>query len=187
MREAALVADEVGLDNLTLAAVAVRLGVRLPSLYKHVDGLGGLRRDLAVRAVRELGEVMSAAAVGRSERDALRAIADAYRAYARAHPGSYAATVRAPAKEDVQHATAADAVLRVVFAVLVGYGISGEDAIDATRALRAAMHGFVTLEAEDGFGMPQDVDRSYRRLIEALHVSFTAWGMRSIEGAIWYE
>jgi AcrR family transcriptional regulator len=46
--EAAAVADEVGLRQLTLAAVAQRFGVALPSLYKHVDGLDGLQRDLAV-------------------------------------------------------------------------------------------------------------------------------------------
>ena len=42
---AAKLADEVGLEALTLAQVAARLNVKLPSLYNHVDGLPGLRRD----------------------------------------------------------------------------------------------------------------------------------------------
>src|SRR5205814_2140053 len=101
--EAAAVADEVGLDRLTLAAVAQRLGVSLPSLYKHVRGLDGLRRDLSVLSVRELTGVLSAAAVGRSGRDGLVAIAAAYREYARAHPGRAAATVRAPDPGDAEY------------------------------------------------------------------------------------
>ncbi|GAB3952288.1 hypothetical protein GCM10027614_55720 [Micromonospora vulcania] len=38
VREAARLADEVGYQQLTLAALAGRLGVALPSLYKHVRG-----------------------------------------------------------------------------------------------------------------------------------------------------
>lgn len=85
--EAAAVADEFGLEQLTLAAVADRFGVTVPSLYKHINGLEALKRDLAVVAVRELTVAMSTAAVGRAGRDALHAIANAIRDYAHSHPG----------------------------------------------------------------------------------------------------
>ena len=45
-----------------------------------------------------------------------------------------------------------------------GLGLHGDDAVDAIRALRAVLHGFVTLEAQGGFGLPADVDRSFDRL-----------------------
>jgi AcrR family transcriptional regulator len=175
VQEAGVVADAAGLDRLTLAAVAERFGVAIPSLYKHVDGLDGLRRDLAVLAVRELAAALSRAAVGRAGRDALHAMAGAYRAYASAHPGRYAASVRAPAPGDAEHLAAAEDALAVFRAVLAGYGIAGADAIDAIRGLRAAMHGFVALEAAGGFGLPQSVDASYRRLVDALDTALTAW------------
>lgn len=172
---AAELADEAGFDRLSLAALAARLGVRLPSLYKHIDSLDGLRRDVAVLAVTELGAVMSAAAIGRAGSDALRAVANAYRDYGQAHPGRYAATVRAPAADDAEHTAAAESVLRVVLAVLAGYGLTGNDAIDATRALRATLHGFVALEAGGGFGMPVDVDRSYTRLVDGFDATLHRW------------
>ena len=175
VEEAGAVADATGLDRLTLAAVADRFGVAIPSLYKHVHGLDGLRRDLAVLAVRELTAALSRAAVGRAGRDALHAMADAYRAYAIAHPGRYAASVRAPAPDDTEHLAAADDALDVFFSVLAGYGIRGDDAIDAIRGLRAAMHGFVTLEAGGGFGLPQSVDVSYHRLVDVLDTALKAW------------
>ena len=50
----AQVADETGADRLTLAGVAARAGVRLPSLYKHVGGLDDLQRGVAVQALGEL-------------------------------------------------------------------------------------------------------------------------------------
>jgi AcrR family transcriptional regulator len=175
VEEAGAVADATGLDRLTLAAVADRFGVAIPSLYKHVSGLDGLRRDLAVLAVRELTTVLSKATVGRAGRDALHAMADAYRAYATAHPGRYAASVRAPAPDDAEYLAAAGDALGVFFAVLAGYGLTGPDAIDAIRGLRAAMHGFVALETAGGFGLPQSVDASFRRLVDALDTALAAW------------
>jgi AcrR family transcriptional regulator len=173
--EAATVADEVGLERLTLAAIAQRFGVTLPSLYKHVAGLDALKRDLAVLGVRELTAALSAAAVGRARSDALHAIAYAYRDYARAHPGRAAAAVSAPDPDDAEHVAASEAAFAVLVAVLYGYGITGEDAIDAIRSLRAVMHGFVTLEAAGGFGLPRSVDGSYTRLIDALDTAFATW------------
>lgn len=172
--EAARVADEVGYDRLTLATVASRLGVAVPSLYKHVDGLGDLRRDLTVLALGELG-VALASAVGRRDVDELRALADAYREYAQSHPGRYAATLRAVDPDDHDADEVSRAVLQTVFSMLAGYGLSGDDAIDAARSLRAALHGFVSLEAVGGFGMPRDVDRSFARLVQILDTAFLDW------------
>lgn len=174
--EAEVVADEVGLSNLTLATVAGRLGVRIPSLYKHIDGLDGLHRDLAVRAKTELADVLRRAAVGRAGTDALQAIAVAYRRWAQAHPGRYAATLRAPAADDADDVAASAAAVGVVFDVLAGFGLSGDDAVDATRALRAALHGFVSLEQAGGFALPCDIDHSFDRMVVGIAAMFRAWG-----------
>jgi hypothetical protein len=72
--EAARLADEVGHERVTLAAIAERFGVAVPSLYKHVAGIDDVHRHLAGRAVRELGEALATAAVGKARGDALRAI-----------------------------------------------------------------------------------------------------------------
>ena len=92
--------DESGVEALTLAGLAARLGIRSQSLYAHVDGLDGLLRDLALDSVRKLGDELRSSVIGRSGRDALEAIADAYWDFARAHPGRYAATIRDPGDDD---------------------------------------------------------------------------------------
>jgi AcrR family transcriptional regulator len=173
--EAAVVADEVGLERLTLASIAQRLGVTVPSLYKHVAGLDALKRDLAVLGVRELCAALSAAAVGRARSDALHAIATAYREYATNHPGCSTAAITAPESGDLEHLAASESVYAVLVAVLDGYGIAGEDEIDAIRALRVVMHGFVTLDAAGGFGLPASIDATYTRLIDVLDNTFTHW------------
>jgi AcrR family transcriptional regulator len=173
--EAAAVADETGFDRLSLATVAKRLGVSLPALYKHVASLDSLRRDVTVLAVRELAAALGQAAIGRSRREALYAIADAYRGYAQAHPGRSAASVPAPDPADAEHLAAAQAAVGVVAAVVAGYGITGDDTIHAIRAVRAVLHGFATLETSGGFGLAQSVDETFARLVDSLDTTFATW------------
>ena len=165
---AAGIADAEGLEAVTLARVAGELGVRAPSLYNHVDGRDDVLRAIAVRGVRELTSALRQAAVGRSSADALTAAARAYRAYARAHPGRYAATVAAPTRGDEEHRAAASEAVDVMLAVMRGWDLEGDDAIHAVRAFRSAVHGFVAIEAADGFGMAVDVDASFDRLVATL-------------------
>ena len=165
---AAELADAEGLEAVTLVRVAGSLGVRPPSLYAHVGGREDLRRRLGVRGARELAAALGAAAAGRARREALHAIAEAYREYAHAHPGTYAALQRAAAPGDQEAADAAGTVVDVVLAVLRGYGLTGASAVHAVRAVRAALHGFVALEAGDGFGMALSTDESFARLVAVL-------------------
>ena len=169
--EAERIADEVGLSRLTLAALAESLGVRQPSLYKHIDGMDALQRSIAVRGKTELGEVLGRAAVGKAGDDAIRALSTAYRRWALEHPGRYSATVRAPVPGDSEDEASSAAVVGVVFDVLAGYDLHGVDAIDATRALRSTLHGFIALESSGGFGLPVDIDRSFERLVDGLVVA----------------
>ncbi|WES64446.1 TetR-like C-terminal domain-containing protein [Microbacter sp. GSS18] len=164
------IADDLGWDALTLAAVADRLGVRVPSLYKHVASLDALRHAVAVDAAGALADALTAATVGVAGPHALARLCAAYRAYALEHPGRYAATQRASASNP-----GADRTLVVVNAVLAGYGITGTDAVDAARAVRSALHGFTALESTAGFGLPRDVDRSFARLVAGLGVMLAAW------------
>jgi AcrR family transcriptional regulator len=173
--EAAELADEVGLDQLTLAALAARLGVRQPSLYKHVASVDALQRLISMRGKAELADVLGQAAIGRARDDALVAMAHAWRAWALAHPGRYQAAERGAAPGDAEHEEVSRRTITVMVAVMDGYGLSGDDAVDAIRAYRAALHGFVSLEANYGFAFPHDVDRSFDRLVRALVRALSSW------------
>lgn len=166
--EAARIADSDGLAAVTLARVAQSLGVRPPSLYNHVDGLPGMLRLLTLLGLGELTDAIRGAAVGRSGAQALGALARAYRAYAQEHPGRYAATVRAPAPDDAELAGAGARAVEVVVAVLGSWGLTGDEALHRVRVIRSALHGFISLEAEGGFGLPLSLDESFELLIATL-------------------
>ena len=174
VRAAAALADRAGPEELTLARLADELGVRTPSLYNHVAGLDGLRRDLALLGLRQTAGRLAEATSGEPGGEAIVALGDAYRAFAKERPGLYAAAmVRAPGPEDVELQAAAQEVLDIVLAAVATYGLRGDDALHATRGLRSLLHGFVALELAGGFGLPLDLDESFHRLlrvfIQGLH------------------
>jgi AcrR family transcriptional regulator len=170
---AARVADAEGLDAVTVARVAAELGVRPPSLYNHVGGREGLRRELARRGLDELATALARAAIGRAREDALVALAHAYRAYALDHPGLYAATVRAY-PDDAELAAAGGRSVDIVLAVLAGYGFEDGEAIHGARSLRSALHGFVSIERAGGFGLPTSRDESFARMVDLLATGLAA-------------
>ncbi|GIG19639.1 TetR family transcriptional regulator [Cellulomonas chitinilytica] len=168
-----------GFADLTLAAVAARAGVAVPSLYKHVAGLPALRREVALVCVEQLRDALAAvdAEHGADEHDeraddgTLRAMAHAVRDLARRSPGRYQAVqgslwVHDPDADAVRAAGAA--VVEHLAAAVAALGVPPERRIDAVRAVRAAVHGFVVLELDGGFGMPDDVDESFDFLVEGL-------------------
>ncbi|HEX7188579.1 MAG TPA: TetR-like C-terminal domain-containing protein [Actinomycetes bacterium] len=173
---AAVVADRDGLGAMTLATVAGTLGVKAPSLYAHVDGLGGLRRDLSLAASRQLGERMRDAA--EAEHDpaaAMRAIGHAYRGFATEHPGLYACLLPVPRPDnDPDGAATAGEPVAVVAAVLADLGVPPAQHIDLIRSLRAMLHGFVDLENGGGFGLADPVDASFSAALDLVIGALTA-------------
>jgi AcrR family transcriptional regulator len=165
VRRASAIIDEVGPGGLTLARLAGELGVATPSLYKHVAGLDDLIARVAAAATAELAEQLGVAARGRSGRAALNAVAQAYRRFAREHPGTYPLTQRTVTSAEWQTA-ASDAVGSFV-AALWEYGITEEDT-HLVRFIRATLHGFVDLERSGGFALPASVDQSFTFLIDSL-------------------
>lgn len=163
---AAEIADDDGLGALSLASVASSLGVRSPSLYNHVDGLAGLRRQLAFHASRLLTAELATGVDGLEGTDALLAIAQQLRSFAHRHPGLNASFLPAPSPdEDPELARALREPVTVIESVLAGMDIDPMIVIPLIRALRASVHGFVDLELRGGFGLPDDIDDSFTATI----------------------
>lgn len=90
--------------------------------------------------------------------------------------------MRAPDAGDEEHNAAGAAAVGLIANVLKGYRIEGDDMIDAVRMLRAALHGFVALEAAGGFGLPQSVDGTFTRLVDSLHIAWSTWSTETGRG-----
>ncbi|WP_030622740.1 TetR/AcrR family transcriptional regulator [Streptomyces sclerotialus] len=170
-------ADEVGLDQVTMSQVARRLGVKDASLYTHVRNLADLRGRIALLAADEKTLRIAEATAGRSGKDALVGFADTWREYAHQHPGRYMAT-QIPIEIDPELVAQAPGPRRAVeltYGVLRGYGLAEPDLTDAVRLLRSTLHGFIALEAAGGFAHERSPQQSWVRAIDALHALLEHW------------
>ncbi len=172
---AADLADAVGFEHLTIAALARGFGVKDASLYAHVRGVSDLSTRVAILSGLDLADRISDALAGRSGRDALLAFAHAYRDFALAHPGRYAATQLELDPSAFDEHPGLRRNLTCVHALLRGYGLGEPDLTDAGRLLRSTFHGFVTLELAGGFRHDRDVTATWARALEALHITLTNW------------
>ncbi|MFJ8821718.1 TetR/AcrR family transcriptional regulator [Streptomyces sp. NPDC102467] len=173
---AADLADTVGFEHITVAALARGFGVKDASLYAHVKNLSDLRIRVAILAGLDLADRIADALAGRAGRGALVAFADAYRDFALAHPGRYAATQQQeldPSVYDDHPGLRRN--LTCAYALLQGYDLAEPDLTDAARLLRSTFHGFVSLELAGGFRHRREAGASWARAVQALHVALTNW------------
>lgn len=166
IEQAAALADAAGnVQAVSLTALAAALAIRPPSLYNHVRSLDDLQAGLAGYALEQLLATLSEAARGRVGRDALEAMAHAYRQFAHDHPGLYPLSVRAPEPDETDRIALSDELVHWLLLIMASLGLQGEDALHAIRGFRAVLHGFVSLEAAEGYKLALDQDESFRRLV----------------------
>ncbi|WP_166982894.1 TetR/AcrR family transcriptional regulator [Paramicrobacterium fandaimingii] len=168
-------ADAAGLTGVTMTRLAQHVGVKTASLYAHVRDLDDLKTRMALRSLDELADHGAEALAGRAGKNALGALGNAYRDYARAHPGRYAAT-RIP----LDHATAAASGgprnTDLASAVLREYDLPASERPHATRVLGATFHGFISLEQSGSFSHSSpDSESSWHRAIDALDAMLRHW------------
>ncbi|MFC3999258.1 TetR/AcrR family transcriptional regulator [Nocardiopsis sediminis] len=174
-RAGAELADEVGFDQVTVSELARRFDVKVASLYSHVKNSHDLKTRIALLALEELADRGAAALAGRAGKDALAALANVYRDYAREHPGRYAA-----AQLRLDHATAIASAgprhAQMTRAILRGYDLTEPDQTHAVRLLGSVFHGYVTLELGGGFShSAPDTQATWERTLDALDALLRNW------------
>lgn len=175
---AADLADRDGFDAIVVSAVARQLGVQTASLYGHVRDREAILGGVQELAMGELADVISAEIAGRAGRDALNALGDAQRTYARTSPGRWESLQRR-VQPGVERTESTIRVATLTRAVLRGYSLSDDDIVHAARMGGAMVAGFIALERTGAFDhRDQDVEESWRRAVGALDTVFASWAAR---------
>ena len=150
VERAADLADSLGYDALTLAVVAGDFGVRVPSLYKHVEGLDGLRREISELAARQLTDRLVSTVGGMRGVDLLRGVVSCYRDFVLRYPGRSVAYVRNPVSPMDRPPSAA--LIAMLSDGLADLGVPEPDLVPAAVAVRSTMRGFVFAEVRGELG-----------------------------------
>ncbi len=153
--------NKEGLNKLTIATLSARFKVKPPSLYNHIDSLESLKQAMALKGIIELSQVAQKSAMGRAGSDALKAVALAYRNFAKSQPGLYELTLRSNEGQSPELVKAEKEALEVFSGILRAYELNEENTIHAMRCIRSSLHGFVSLELQGGFGLPINLEESF--------------------------
>ena len=167
--------EDEGIDGLTMQAIADRVGVRAPSLYKRIRNRNDLLRLVGNDAAAELTSDLDAAATtGDPQRD-LRALATAFRTFAHRHPAAYSllfARLPDDARLDPGWSVKASAPVLAVAERLAGT----DQALDAARTVVAWANGFIAMELAGAFRLGGDVGRAFDYGIDRLAAAIAADG-----------
>lgn len=154
--------ESAGPAGLTMQAVAERVGVRAPSLYKRIRDRDALLSAVAEASADALTVRLDAAG------DELPLLASAYRTFAHERPHAFRLLFTASALEDALHRTSVP-VLRSC-AALVG----PDRALDAARLFTSWATGFLQMELAGAFRLGGDVDEAFDYAVERILAGLTA-------------
>ncbi len=156
-----------GAPGLTMQRVAEAVGVRAPSLYKHVPSRSALLRLVTEDVIADLTRRLEAAASTGDPALDLRALAVTLREFALNDPHGFELlfTPLPPeaAPDPAGFATAAGPVLRAA-AALAG----PEHALDAARTVTAWASGFLRMELSGAFQLGGSVSDAFEFGLQAL-------------------
>lgn len=157
LQAAVELADAEGLHHVSLKALADQLGVRPPSLYNHVKGLEDLHKLLMLYGWKKLEEEITAAVIGRSGDQAVRAMCKAYVQYASAHPGVFEAMQWYNQTSSPEAMQATERLIAISFRVLETYCLNEDQMVHTVRMLRSFLQGFVSLINNRAFGLQHPI------------------------------
>ena len=175
--------EQEGLEALSLAKLAAQLGIKAPSLYRHVGHKLELLRAVNQQTVEQLFAAMQATQEGApSEPQAqLVAILHAFRQFAHAHPQSYLLLFSLQANGErpdeaflVQLALPLQALMA---------RISGQDnSLAALRGALALAHGYIMLELNHQLRRGGDLDATYTQVIQAYLAGWSGVALLPVDG-----
>jgi AcrR family transcriptional regulator len=167
--------EDGGLDAVSVTAVAERVGVKAPSMYKHFADRNELIAAVATDVAVELGRTMAstAEACGPEPSVRLPALANAYRAYSHATPRAAALLFAGVTESTTPSIEAQAAAVRPVIEVAEAM-VGRARALAAARVVVAFAYGFTSMESAGAFRLGGDVDDAYRLGIETLLEGLTA-------------
>ena len=167
IKEAAYIANMIGIENLSLKTLASQLGVKSPSLYNHIDGLDDLKQ-LMLYGWKELEDKIIQSVIGFSGYDAIRVMCYAFHEYAIENQGVFSTMLWYNQFENEQMNEVTSKMFSIFFKITKSLNISQDNCIHLVRMFRSFLEGFALLENHNAFGNTQLIKDSFELSIDIL-------------------
>lgn len=161
-----LVADEIGIDNITFPRIAERLGIKYPSLYNHFDNIKSLKIEMTIHAIEQLNLELIQGLIGKSGEEAIRKFAFIYRDFAVKNRTAYNLFMSVPSTENKELDKLTRKTFDIIYQIL---SFCSNDIIYLThksRALRSFIHGFTSLHSFGYFQGEANIEDSFNLMLD---------------------
>jgi AcrR family transcriptional regulator len=167
LRASLAIADEGGLDGVTMHAVAERLGVTPMALYRHVENKGDLLDGVVESLLDEIPDPRDDIPWD----EQLSAMGQAIRATARRHPAVFPLLLQLPATT-----AGARRVRQRVYRALRGAGVAEAEVERVERLISTMVLGFAASEASGRFRSHSRkvLDADYAALEQLIRIGLTS-------------
>jgi AcrR family transcriptional regulator len=156
------VIERCGRNNFSMKLVADELGVKTASLYNHVENMDALLAGVCNYALRLQKDAEMQAIKDLNRGQAVYALAEAYRCFAKEHRELYWLVIDVAASDNHVLDEAAARITEPIVQLLADYDIEEDEKIHFRRFFRSIVHGYVS-EMDAGFfsHYPADTDESF--------------------------
>ncbi|MDT8718849.1 WHG domain-containing protein [Clostridium sp. 19966] len=168
-----LLADEIGLNQVTFPKIAEKLDIKYPSLYNHFDNMDNLKREMTIFLLNDLNLKLMQGLIGKSGEAAVREFANTYREFAFKNRTAYSLFVNIPSMEDEELYKLAKETTSIIHKILEFYIKDQTYLIHKSRALRSLLHGFVSLSFAGYFKGEASLEDSFKFMIDDFIMSLS--------------
>ena len=180
IQESVKIANQHGAAGVTIAALAKIFRGKPPSLYKHIRSLQEIHDELGILCLEKLIGIIQKESFGLAGDNAVRQFCISSRNYALANPGLYQAMQLTHVHRGERYQEKAKTLIKMLSTLIAQYNIRKKDQIHAIRNLRSLLHGFIDLELQHGFGLPANLEQSFRWAVENFIFSIKHFSSRSM-------
>ena len=159
------IVNKEGLQALTMARLARDFKVKPPSVYKHIRNIHDVYDELGIICLEALIRLIQENVFGLSGDAAVFELARSFRKYGKKNPGLYQAMQLTHVKRSARFQKSAAALMGLLSRLIASYHVTGENQVHAIRLFRCILHGFIDLEIQQGFGLEQNLEKSFTMAI----------------------
>ncbi|AGF57490.1 AcrR family transcriptional regulator [Clostridium saccharoperbutylacetonicum] len=161
-----LLADEIGLNQISFPKIAEKLNIKYPSLYNHYENIEDLKIKMTIYFLDNLNSELMKRLIGKSGDNAIREFSDVYREFAIKNKSGYRLYMNIPSTENEEVKRLSKEINTMIHRILEFYNEDNAFITHKSRALRSLLHGFVSLSSHGYFQTPVDLKESFKVMID---------------------